>query len=128
MSRMRWPCCCRIGRRASATCCSCSPRTLRLKCGRGFRWGTEGAVERYGADVAHPLDQLSEKLPEYLAGAEAIAFRVGRHASVESQVLSAWGRQLDTYARTGTAALGLVAPTPILHRLRLRKEPHELER
>ena len=94
----------------------------------GFRWGTEGAVERYGADLAHPLDQLSEKLPEYLAGAEAIAFRVGRHASVESMVLSAWGRQLDTYARTGTAALGLVAPTPILHRLRLRKEPHELER
>ena len=36
----------------------------------GFRWGTEGAVERYGADVAHPLDQLGEKLPEYLAGAE----------------------------------------------------------
>ena len=95
----------------------------------GFRWGTEGAVERYGADLAHPLDQLSEKLPEYLAGAEAIAFRVGRrNTSVESMVLSAWGRQLDTYARTGTAALGLVAPTPILHRLRLRKEPHELER
>ena len=94
----------------------------------GIRWGTEGAVERYGADVAHPLDQLSAKLPEYLAGAEAIAFRVGRHASVESMVLSAWGRQLDTFARTGTAALGLVAPTPILQRLRLRKEPHELER
>ena len=43
-------------------------------------------------------------------------------------VLSAWGRQLDTFARSGSAALGLVAPTPILHRLRLRKEPHELER
>ena len=80
-------------------------------------------MERYGADLAHPLDQLSEKLPEYLAGAEAIAFRVGRHTSVESMVLSAWGRQLDTYARTGTAALGLVAPTPILHRLRLARSP-----
>ena len=94
----------------------------------GFRWGTEGAVERYGAEIAHPLDQLAEKLPEYLAGAEAIAFRIGRHSAVESLVLSAWGRQLDTFARTGSAALGLVAPTPILHRLRLRKEPHELER
>ena len=94
----------------------------------GFRWGIEGAVERYGADLAHSLDQLSVKLPENHSGAEAIAFRVGRHTSVESMVLSAWGRQLDTYARTGTAALGLVAPTPILHRLRLRKEPHELER
>ena len=94
----------------------------------GFRWGTEGAVEHYGADIAHPLDQLGAKLPEYLNGAEAIAFRVGRHPAVEPLVLSAWGRQLDSYARSGVAAFGLVAPTPILHRLRLRKEPHELER
>ena len=94
----------------------------------GFRWGTEGAVERYGADIAHPLDQLSALLPGYLEGAEAIAFRVGRHPAVEPLVLSAWGRQLDGYARAGTAALGLVAPTPILHRLRLVKEAHELTR
>ena len=94
----------------------------------GFRWGTEGAVERYIADVAHPLDQLQERLPGYLNGAEAIAFRIGRHPAVEPLVLAAWGRQLDTYARSGEAALGLVAPTPILHRLRLRKDPHELER
>ena len=94
----------------------------------GFRWGTEGAVERYGADLAYPLDQLPARLPEFLAGAEAIAFRVGRHPAVEPLVLSTWGRQLDSYSRSGTAAMGLVAPTPILHRLRLRKEPHELER
>ena len=94
----------------------------------GFRWGTEGAVERYGADIAHPLDQSSALLPGYLEGAEAIAFRVGRHPAVEPLVLSAWGRQLDSYARAGTAALGLVAPTPVLHRLRLVKEGHELQR
>jgi len=94
----------------------------------GFRWGTEGAVERYGADIAHPLDQLSALLPGYLVGAEAIAFRVGRHPVVEPLVLSSWGRQLDSYARAGVAALGLVAPTPILHRLRLVKEGHELQR
>ncbi|WP_353291661.1 aminopeptidase P N-terminal domain-containing protein [Synechococcus sp. M16CYN] len=95
----------------------------------GFRWGTEGAVKHYGADIAHPLDQLTEKrLTSYLQGAEAIAFRIGRHPKIEPLVLSVWGRQLDTYSHTGIAALGLVAPTPILHSLRLRKEPHELER
>ena len=128
MNRMRWLCCCRIDRKGERYVLFVQPKDPAAEVWTGFRWGTEGAVERYGADLAHPLDQLSEKLPEYLAGAEAIAFRVGRHTSVESMVLSAWGRQLDTYARTGTAALGLVAPTPILHRLRLRKEPHELER
>ena len=94
----------------------------------GFRWGTEGAVERYGADIAHPLEQFSALLPGYLTGAEAISFRVGRYPVVEPLVLSAWGRQLDSYARSGTAALGLVAPTPILHGLRLVKEGHELQR
>ena len=52
----------------------------------GFRWGTEGAVERYRADIAHPLDQLSALLPGYLVGAEAIAFRVGRHPVVLSLI------------------------------------------
>jgi Xaa-Pro aminopeptidase len=85
-------------------------------------------LERYGADLAHPLDQLQEKLSGYLNGAEAIAFRIGRHPAVEPLVLAAWGRQLDIYARSGEAAFGLVAPTPILHRLRLRKDPHELAR
>ena len=94
----------------------------------GFRWGTEGAVGRFGADIAHPLEQLAEKLPDYLDGAEAIAFRIGRHPVVEPLVLRAWGRQLDRAPRIGMAALGLVAPCPILHRLRLRKEPHELGR
>ena len=94
----------------------------------GFRWGCEGAVERFGADLAHPREELAERLADYLRGAEGIAFRVGQHPQVEPHVLQAWAGQLDRAPRTGAAALGLVAPTPILHRLRLRKEPHELER
>jgi Xaa-Pro aminopeptidase len=94
----------------------------------GFRWGCEGAVSHFGADVAHPRSELAERLPEYLEGAEGIAFRVGRHPQVEPLVLAAWGRQLDRAPRSGKAALGLVAPCPLLHELRLRKEPEELAR
>lgn len=94
----------------------------------GFRWGCEGAVSQFGADVAHPRSELAERLPEYLEGAEGIAFRVGRHPQVEPLVLAAWGRQLDRAPRSGKAALGLVAPCPLLHELRLRKEPQELDR
>jgi Xaa-Pro aminopeptidase len=94
----------------------------------GFRWGCEGAVSAFGADVAHPRSELAERLPEYLDGAEGIAFRVGRHPQVEPLVLAAWGRQLDRAPRSGKAALGLVAPCPLLHELRLRKEPEELDR
>jgi Xaa-Pro aminopeptidase len=94
----------------------------------GFRWGCEGAVARFGADIAHPRAELAGRLGGYLEGAEGIAFRVGRHPEVEPLVLKAWARQLDRAPRHGQAALGLVAPCPLLHELRLRKSAEELER
>ena len=104
------------------------PRDASAEVWNGFRWGCEGAVERFGADLAHPRSELAERLAGYLDGAEGIAFRVGRHPQVEPLVLQAWGRQLDRAPRSGHAALGLVSPCPILHEMRLRKGPEELER
>jgi Xaa-Pro aminopeptidase len=104
------------------------PKEASAEVWTGFRWGTEGAVAQFGADLAHPLEELEQRLGPYLQGAEGIAFRVGKHPAVEPLVLAAWGRQLDRAPRSGHAALGLVAPCPILHALRLRKEPGELER
>ena len=94
----------------------------------GFRWGTEGAVAQFGADLAHPLDQLEELLPEYLQGAGALCFRVGRHPQVEPLLLKVWADQLDRAPRRGSGADRLLAPCPLLHAMRLRKEPEELER
>ena len=105
-----------------------APRQPTAEVWNGFRWGTEGAVSRFGADVAHPIGELAERLGDYLQGAEGIAFRVGRHPKVEPLVLQAWAHQLDRAPRSGAAALGLVAPCPLLHTLRLRKEPEELAR
>ena len=104
------------------------PRDAAAEVWNGFRWGCEGAVERFGADLAHPRSELGDRLAGYLEGAEGIAFRVGRHPEVEPLVLQAWGRQLDRAPRSGRAALGLVAPCPILHAMRLRKTAHELAR
>jgi Xaa-Pro aminopeptidase len=103
-----------------------APREAKAEVWNGFRWGCEGAVDRFGASLAHPLSELEERLPGYLEGAEGIAFRVGRHPKVEPLVLQTWARQLDRAARSGTAALGLVAPCGILHELRLRKSAEEL--
>ena len=104
------------------------PRDPAAEVWNGFRWGVEGAVEHFGAHVAHPIGELAQRLGGYLEGAEAIAFRVGRHPQLEPLVLQAWGRQLDRAPRTGQAALGLVPPCPMLHELRLRKAPEELDR
>ncbi|MDA0716982.1 MAG: aminopeptidase P N-terminal domain-containing protein [Cyanobacteria bacterium] len=103
------------------------PREASAEVWNGFRWGTDGAVAEFGADLAHPRSELEERLPDYLRGAEGIAFRVGKHPKVEPLVLAAWAAQLDRAPRSGRAALGLVAPCPLLHELRLRKGSEELE-
>ncbi len=105
-----------------------APKEPTAEVWNGFRWGTEGAVAQFGADGAHPIGELAQRLGDYLRGAEGIAFRVGRHPKVEPLVLQAWAHQLDRAPRTGAAALGLVAPCPLLHELRLRKQPEELAR
>ncbi|WP_438982319.1 aminopeptidase P N-terminal domain-containing protein [Vulcanococcus sp.] len=105
-----------------------NPKEPSAEVWNGFRWGCEGAVAQFGADLAHPRSELAQRLPEYLSGAEGIAFRVGKHAAVEPLVLQAWAGQLDRAPRSGAAALGLVAPCPLLHALRLRKGPEELDR
>ena len=80
-----------------------NPREPGAEVWTGQRWGCEGAVEHYGADIAHPRDELEQRLPEYLKGAEGIAFRVGRHPAVEPLVLKAWAQQLDRAPRSGAA-------------------------
>jgi len=104
------------------------PKDPTAEVWNGFRWGCEGAVQGFGADLAHPRADLAERLGDYLKGAEGIAFRIGRHPAVEPLVLAAWSAQLDRAPRSGQAALGLVAPCPLLHELRLRKSEPELER
>ena len=105
-----------------------NPKEPSAEVWNGFRWGCEGAVAQFGADLAYPRSELAQRLPEYLSGAEGIAFRVGKHPEVEPLVLQAWAGQLDRAPRSGAAALGLVAPCSLLHSLRLRKDPEELAR
>ncbi len=104
------------------------PEDPSLEIWHGSRFGIEGAVREFGADVAHPIEEFSGRIGNYLEGCESIAFRVGRHPKYEDIVLGAWAAQLDLSARRGGAASSLVAPCPLLHQLRLRKEPEELER
>ncbi len=104
------------------------PKEPDVEVWSGSRCGTEVAVSQYGADVAHPLHELPRLLDGYLIGATGIAFRVGKHPKIEPLVLKAWGEQLDKASRIGSSAWVLSAPCRLLHELRLRKEPEELDR
>ena len=59
-----------------------------------------------------------------------IAFRIGQpgQQTLQARVLEAWAEQLEQRPRRGHAAARLVDPTVLLHRQRLIKDAHELER
>ncbi len=94
----------------------------------GPRAGVEGAVELYGADVAHPLDALERELPAWLGKATQVFVPLGRD--------DAWTRRLWNsirYAhglrpRTGAGPAVVRDAGTILHELRLRKDPTEIAR
>ena len=104
------------------------PKDPALEAWIGSREGTDGVVKDFGVDIAHPLDELPKRLGEYLQGAQGIAFRIGKHPKIEQIVLTVLSEQLDTVQRSGSLPLSLVAPCPLLHNLRLYKEPLEIER
>jgi Xaa-Pro aminopeptidase len=93
----------------------------------GPRAGVDGAVSRFGADAAHPIAELGERLPGLLSGLDAVHYRLGRERSHDDLLL----RALETVRRSAKKGVldpeTIVSPTVVLHEMRLRKGPEELE-
>lgn len=104
------------------------PRDRERETWTGRRAGLEGARDRFGADVAHPIDELPAKLVELAAKRDALYFRLGRHAELDQQVLACLQRWQHDKPRMGGGPDSLIDPAAILHEMRLYKEPAEIER
>jgi Xaa-Pro aminopeptidase len=93
----------------------------------GPRAGVDGAVTRFGADAAHPIAELGERLPGLLSGLDAVHYRLGRERSNDDVML----RALDAVRRSAKKGVlapeTIVSPAVVLHEMRLRKGPEELE-
>ena len=104
------------------------PKESAAEVWTGFRWGTKGVLDNFDVDISHPLNDLPGLLPNYLEGAEGISFRVGKHSHLEPLVLKTWSEHLQKLPRSGCAPFSMIAPCPILHNMRLRKDDFEIER
>ncbi|WP_058558250.1 Xaa-Pro aminopeptidase [Thiohalocapsa sp. ML1] len=105
----------------------CRPRDPEREVWDGHRHGTEGAVLHFGADVAHPLADLDEKLPELLADRKQIHYPLGIDADFDLQVM-AWLRAVRAQARKGVGApSALVSSDGVLHERRLIKSKTEID-
>lgn len=103
------------------------PRDPEREVWTGRRAGVEGALARYGADEAHSIEDLDKVLPELVRGQQRVWFPWGRDAGWDQRVRG-WVDTLRGKARMGiTPPSELVDPLPILHEMRLFKEPAELD-
>jgi Xaa-Pro aminopeptidase len=103
------------------------PRDREMEIWNGRRAGIEGAIATYGADAAYTVDELDQKLREYVMDRPVLVYRLG-NPQLDSRII-----RLLTEMR-GVRPRGFVTPTrvedpgTILHELRLRRSPEDLAR
>jgi Xaa-Pro aminopeptidase len=104
------------------------PRDADRETWTGRRFGVEGARERFQPDAAHTVDRFAEVFAKLLDARERLYFTLGRDDRFNQRVLEQVRRSQATRSRTGAPALGVVSPADVIHEMRLRKGPEEIER
>jgi len=92
----------------------------------GPRMGPEEALERLGADAAHPFSELGSRLPGLLREPRKIYCRLGVHPEVDRLVTRAMQDARTRGARKGTGPRLVADPGVLLDPLRMRKDPREV--
>jgi Xaa-Pro aminopeptidase len=103
------------------------PRVREREIWDGPRAGVEGAVERFGADAAFPISELSKRLPDYLGNVERLHYRIASNEEADDRLFACLN-QLRRGGRRGVSAPEVVVdPAVHVHEMRLRKSAAELE-
>lgn len=101
------------------------PRDPELEAWNGLRAGTDGAIERHGADAAHDIGDLGTWLRRTLIGRRRVGYRMG--TSHDPTIQAALGAALNAANRMGTAApYELVDVGITLAEMRLVKSADEI--
>lgn len=93
----------------------------------GPRAGLEGAMQRFGADIAYPIEELATHLPQYLKGAHRLHVRLGHYRDFTSILLEQL-EHLRAQARRGVVVpTEIVDPSATLHTMRMSKAAEEVQ-
>jgi Xaa-Pro aminopeptidase len=103
------------------------PRNREAETWTGYRPGTEGATRDYGADEAFPVGDFETELPGILSKAKQIYHVLGRDRDLDAKLAEILG-EMRLRSRQGFEPASIIAdPRNLLHEMRLRKEPEELD-
>jgi Xaa-Pro aminopeptidase len=104
------------------------PRDPEREAWDGERAGVEGAVGGFGADVAHPIAELGQRLPALISGHPRVYHRLGRDRAADAAVIDALVRARARARMNVLAPTEVVDPSDVLHELRAVKGVDEIAR
>ncbi|MEX2241248.1 MAG: aminopeptidase P N-terminal domain-containing protein [Burkholderiales bacterium] len=115
-----------VGGAAPRSILYCRERNPERETWDGFRYGPEGARERFGFDEAQASAALEEAMPKLLADRPALWYPVGADAEWDARAMR-WLNAVRAGARAGIAApQALHDVRAPLDDMRLLKDAHEL--
>jgi Xaa-Pro aminopeptidase len=103
------------------------PKVREQEVWTGWRVGEEAAVAAYGANAAHPITALDEKLAELLANADRIYYRFGADPQIDDRMMALMRGFQRERQRNGKGPNAIIDPAEILHGMRLIKTEAELQ-
>jgi Xaa-Pro aminopeptidase len=103
------------------------PRDKERETWTGRRAGIEGAVASFKADQAFDISRMDAELPKLVGVARTLFYRLGSEDARFDAGIALLLKNLRGRARSGAIAPTRVEdPGPIVHELRLHKDPREL--
>jgi Xaa-Pro aminopeptidase len=103
------------------------PRDKERETWTGRRAGIEGAMLDYGADKAYTIEEFERIIPRYIDKAERLHYPLGNNEKMNDKVLRMLRNAQAMRPRTGAGAWTMLDPRELIHELRLKKDPQELE-
>ncbi|MBT9315477.1 aminopeptidase P N-terminal domain-containing protein [Leptothoe spongobia] len=93
----------------------------------GRRTGVDLVKEKYGAQEAYPLEELAEKLPQYVENADRLYYHFGDDGSLDQHILALWQRILRKYPKRGRGPIAIEDGRLLMQQFRRLKTASELE-
>ncbi|MEC9070895.1 MAG: aminopeptidase P N-terminal domain-containing protein, partial [Myxococcota bacterium] len=104
------------------------PRDPERETWDGRRAGVAGAMERFGADAAHPTPELTEALKKVTEGHDVLLYALGEHPQMDENILTLMKTYRAATRRGISGPTVIQDPGAIVHEMRLLKDTLGKER
>ncbi len=104
----------------------CREKDIEREIWDGYRYGPDGAKEKFGFDAAFPIAQLDDKLTELMGNQPALFHPLGKQAAWDDRILALRAR-VQAQVRSGITAPNEIHDVrTLLDEMRLIKDNDEL--